>query len=141
MVVWFGSPHEPYSGLDSDLGQYADLPESLEESHGWNHIDGDRRLRTQVRLDKVLQARYAEITAMDRAIGSLRDHLRETSLRPNTLLWYCSDNGAPSEARCSSPLRSNKGRVYEGGVRVPSVIEWPRTNPGANAQPRQLRDE
>lgn len=128
VVVWFGSPHEPYSGLDSDLGQYADLPESLEESTA-GITSMETGLRTQVRLDKVLQARYAEITAMDRAIGSLRDHLRETSLRPNTLLWYCSDNGAPSEARFSSPLRSNKGRVYEGGVRVPSVIEWPARIP------------
>lgn len=128
VVIWFGSPHEPYSGLDADLQTYADLPESLqEESAGITSMETG--LRTQVRLDKILQARYAEITAMDRAIGDLRDHLRETDLRSDTLLWYCSDNGAPSEARFSSPLRSNKGRVYEGGVRVPCVIEWPARIP------------
>lgn len=128
VVIWFGSPHEPYSGLDADLQTYADLPESLqEESAGITSMETG--LRTQVRLDKILQARYAEITAMDRAIGDLRDHLRETDLRSDTLLWYCSDNGAPSEARFSSPLRSSKGRVYEGGVRVPCVIEWPARIP------------
>ena len=127
-VIWFGSPHEPYSGLDADLQAYADLPESLqEESAGITSMETG--LRTQVRLDKILQARYAEITAMDRAIGDLRDHLRGADLRSDTLLWYCSDNGAPSEARFSSPLRSSKGQVYEGGVRVPCVIEWPARIP------------
>lgn len=133
-VIWFGSPHEPYSGLDADLQAYADLPESLQEdSAGITSMETG--LRTQVRLDKILQARFAEITAMDRAIGDLRDHLRETDLRSDTLLWYCSDNGAPSEARFSSPLRSNKGRVYEGGVRVPCVIEWPARIPEPQRSP------
>ncbi|MDE0622124.1 MAG: sulfatase-like hydrolase/transferase [Bryobacterales bacterium] len=127
-VIWFGSPHEPYSGLDSDLQAYADLPESLREGTA-GITSMETGLRTQVRLDKILQARYAEITAMDRAIGDLREHLREADLRPDTLLWYCSDNGAPSEAHFSSSLRSSKGRVYEGGVRVPCVIEWPARIP------------
>ena len=124
VVVWFGSPHEPYSGLDSDLDAYSDLPSHLEESSA-RITSMETGLRTTVRLDKVLQARFAEISAMDRAIGGLRDHLRDTGLRQNTLLWYCSDNGAPSESRFESPLRASKGRVYEGGVRVPAVIEWP----------------
>ncbi len=124
VVVWFGSPHEPYSGLETDLEAYADLPQELKEDSA-RLTSMETGLRTQVRLDLALQARYAEITAMDRAIGSLRDHLAEQGLRSDTLLWYCSDNGAPVEARFSSPLRSNKGEVYEGGLRVPSVLEWP----------------
>ncbi len=128
VVVWFGSPHEPYSGLDADLDDYADLPESLQEDSA-RLTSMETGLRTQVRLDKALQARYAEITAMDRAIGNLRDHLRENNLKSDTLLWYCSDNGAPSEARFSSSLRASKGAVYEGGVRVPCVIEWPARIP------------
>lgn len=123
-VVWFGSPHEPYSGLDRDLEIYSDLPEELAESSA-RITSMETGLRTTVRLDRVLRARFAEITAIDRAIGGLRNHLRETELRQNTLLWYCSDNGAPSESRFESPLRASKGQVYEGGVRVPSVIEWP----------------
>lgn len=124
VVVWFGSPHEPYSGLPEDLEAYSDLPEGLKESTG-AITSMETGLRTTVRLDKILQARYAEITAMDRAIGDLREYLRDSELRRNTLLWYCSDNGAPSESTFKSPLRASKGSVYEGGVRVPSVIEWP----------------
>ena len=124
VVIWFGSPHEPYSGLEADLDDYAELPPSLKERTA-RITSMETGLRTTVRLDKVLQARFAEITAMDRAIGDLRNHLGEAGLRDNTLLWYCSDNGAPSESRFESPLRASKGRVYEGGVRVPGVIEWP----------------
>ena len=62
---------------------------------------------------------------MDRSIGQLRDHLGRTGLRANTLLWYCGDNGTPEEAVATVPFRAQKGSLYEGGIRVPGVIEWP----------------
>ncbi len=124
VVIWFGSPHEPYSGHADDLAGYADLPASL-EGQFTNLTSMETGLRSSIPLGEALQARYAEITAMDRAIGDLRRHIEGAGARQNTLLWYCSDNGAPSEATLGSPLRAHKGRVYEGGVRVPSVIEWP----------------
>ena len=125
VVIWFGSPHEPYVGTDKDLTLYDDLPE----------LDGDRSV-TLTGLDtglpvarplgEVLRERYAEITAMDRAIGSLRRYLDEAGLRRRTLLWYCGDNGIPaSGGRLATPFRGQKGALYEGGVRVPGIIEWP----------------
>ena len=127
-VVWFGSPHEPYSGLEEDLALYDDLPESYRER--FVTITGmDDGLPAKLPLDEVLRARYAEITAMDRAIGKLRQYLKDEGLRRNTLLWYCGDNGVPREASVTTPLRGQKGRVYEGGVRVPAVIEWPEGIP------------
>jgi arylsulfatase A-like enzyme len=62
---------------------------------------------------------------MDRAIGQLRDYLRSSNLRSNTLLWYNSDNGTPKGINYWSDLRRTKGTVYEGGIRVPGIIEWP----------------
>ncbi|MHC4207360.1 MAG: sulfatase family protein, partial [Planctomycetota bacterium] len=76
-------------------------------------------------MNEVLRERYAEITAMDRAIGSLRDYLEAQNLRQNTLVWYCGDNGVPSSGRITTPFRGQKGTMYEGGVRVPGIIEWP----------------
>ena len=73
----------------------------------------------------MLRERFAEITAMDRSIGQLRDHLGSTGLRANTLLWYCGDNGTPQEAVATVPFRAQKGSIYEGGIRVPGLIEWP----------------
>ena len=129
-VIWFGSPHEPYSGVDEDLERYRNLPPGLRDQ-AVRLTSMDTGLRAEIRLDKALQARFAEITAMDRAIGSLRGHLRQRDLNRNTLLWYCSDNGAPGESRLASPLRGQKGRVYEGGVRVPGIVEWPERIPTA----------
>ncbi|MBT8044929.1 MAG: sulfatase-like hydrolase/transferase [Verrucomicrobiae bacterium] len=72
-----------------------------------------------------MRERFAEITAMDRAIGKLRSDLKQRGLRENTLVWYCGDNGIPPSGLAESRLRALKGYVYEGGTRVPGIIEWP----------------
>lgn len=123
-VIWFGSPHEPYQALPDDLAAYADLPTDL----------GSRQVRltsneTGRQIERpqrdVLRERFAEISAMDRAIGRLRRHLADTGVREDTLVWYCGDNGTPPEAVATVPFRGHKGQVYEGGIRVPGIIEWP----------------
>ncbi len=98
-VVWFGSPHAPHVGTPRDLALYADQP--LKQQHF-----------------------LAEITAMDRAMGQLRAGLRELGVADNTLLWYNSDNGAIAEGSTGG-LRARKASIYEGGLRVPGLIEWP----------------
>ena len=124
-VVWFGSPHEPYSGLPKDLALYDDLP--AEYAKRKVRLTSNKTGRQVSRsLRDVLRERYAEITAMDRAIGHLRDQLKKMSLRDDTVIWYCGDNGSPpSYGRVVTPFRAQKGSVYEGGTRVPGLIEWP----------------
>jgi arylsulfatase A-like enzyme len=124
-VVWFGSPHEPYSGLPEDLALYDNLPDSLakKEVALTSNETGNRVVRP---LREVLQERYAEITAMDRAIGKLRTYLKDNNLKDNTLILYCGDNGTcSSAARTGLTLREQKGSLYDGGIRVPGLIEWP----------------
>lgn len=124
-VVWFGSPHQPYSGLPEDLAIYEELPDRYPEPLV-RVTSMQTGLPVKRPLGEVLQERYAEITAMDRSIGRLRCFLREEGLRRNTLLWYCGDNGIPGGVRLATPFRSAKGAVYEGGIRVPGLIEWPQ---------------
>ncbi|MDP1592188.1 MAG: sulfatase-like hydrolase/transferase [Prosthecobacter sp.] len=126
-VIWFGSPHEPYSGLPQDLALYDDLPAKYTKlvKLTSNETGGGTK-RPQ---GEVLRERYAEITAMDRAIGTLRKHLAQNGLRENTLLFYCGDNGTSPDAALGFPHRGAKAEVYEGGTLVPGLIEWPARIP------------
>ncbi len=131
VIVWFGSPHEPYSGLPQDLALYDDLPAKYNDkqvSLTSNETGGP----TKRPKGDVLRERYAEITAMDRAIGQLRRHLGALGLRDNTLLFYCGDNGTSADGALGFPHRGVKAEVYEGGILVPGLIEWPARIP----QPR-----
>jgi arylsulfatase A-like enzyme len=123
-VVWFGSPHEPYSGLADDLALYDDLPKRYPKPLV-KLTSMKTGLPTRRPLGDVLRERYAEITAMDRAIGQLRGFLTDSGLKENTIVWYCGDNGVPTSGRLVTPFRGQKGLVYDGGIRVPAVLEWP----------------
>lgn len=125
VVVWFGSPHEPYSGFPDDLALYDNLPDSL-NSKMVRLTSNETGEQVNRPLGDVLRERYAEITAMDRAIGRLRNYLNDNKLQNNTLVWYCGDNGSPGSAdRIGSTVRASKASIYEGGVLVPGVLEWP----------------
>lgn len=132
-IIWFGSPHEPYSGLPADLALYDDLPAKYptpKVSVTSNETGGP----VSRPKGEVLRERYAEITAMDRAIGQLRTHLTEHGLRQDTLLFYCGDNGTSADGALGRPHRGVKGQVYEGGTLVPGLIEWP----ARISQPRRI---
>ena len=77
---------------------------------------------------------YAAMTsAMDDGIGLVLKALRDTGLEENTMVWFFSDNGGPPHSAAptdNSPLRGHKGNVYEGGVRVPFVVQWRGKLPG-----------
>ncbi len=107
-VIWDGSPHSPWDAGEEDREAFQSL-------------------------DRDSQHHYGELVAFDRSIGALRRGLRDLGVADDTLVWYCSDNGGLPKIvpETTGGLRDNKASVWEGGLRVPCIIEWP-----AAIQPR-----
>lgn len=74
---------------------------------------------------------YAEVVEeLDWSVGKIIDAIDEAGLRENTLIILFSDNGPflsyGTHAGTTGGLREGKLTVYEGGVRVPCVMRWPK---------------
>ena len=73
------------------------------------------------------------VEKMDESIGDILAELDAQGLRDDTLVLFCSDNGAHSDISSQAPHRSGKGSYFEGGIREPLVVRWPeRVAPGAS---------
>ena len=101
-VTWFPSPHDPQQ----------ELPQGIENAAT---LYNDQQTKKP--------GYYREITLLDQQVGRLRKTLRQLGVADDTLLFYCSDNGGLVEQ--SSGGRAKKGSIYEGGLRVPAILEWP----------------
>ena len=75
------------------------------------------------------------ITRMDRDIGVIMVLLKRLNIDDNTIVFFCSDNGAAQRWEgtfdSSGPLRGKKGTMYEGGLRTPMIVRFPAKVPAA----------
>jgi len=90
--------------------------------------------------DQKRRTHAAMLAAMDDGIGRIVGTLRDRGLEDNTLIFFLSDNGGPTGANTSSnaPLRGVKGQVWDGGIRIPYMIQWKGHVPAGKVDDRPL---
>jgi arylsulfatase A-like enzyme len=139
----FYSVHNPLHAKPEKREKY----ERKREQLGLDQIDPFvRHLPWMVRHDqrypsqfktRVIQSnpQYAAmVDSIDENVGRLMDFLEDRGMDENTLVIFTSDNGGLSTTAGSPtsirPLRTGKGWLYEGGIRVPTIFRWKGAIPG-----------
>jgi arylsulfatase A-like enzyme len=73
----------------------------------------------------------AMLASIDEGAGQILKKLDELKLAEDTIVIFTSDNGGETNVTSNAPLRGGKSQLYEGGIRVPLVVRWPKGVPAA----------
>lgn len=71
----------------------------------------------------------ALLEGLDQSVGRILNYLDANNLANDTLVVFLSDNGGHEGPTDNIPLRSRKGSLYNGGLRVPMIVRQPGTVP------------
>lgn len=115
-VDWLGKQTDrPWLLYVPFNAQHAPLQAPQRYLDRFSHVTDDKR-RTFA----------AMMSAMDDAVGKILAKIRDLGQEENTLVFFHSDNGGPTQSTTSRnvPLRGFKATTWEGGIRVPFCLQW-----------------
>jgi arylsulfatase A-like enzyme len=106
LSLHYNAPHWPWEGPDDE-----ELSRSFYNSNGYT-AGGSAEIYA------------AMVQRLDQGVGRVLDALEESGQANNTLVIFASDNGGERYSNFG-PFQGRKGSLYEGGIRVPTVIRYP----------------
>ena len=133
----FLAPHEPLAAPAALVEKYAHLEDNRAPSR--SRSDELTKLAELLRIKSNRPLYAAVVDAMDQAVGRVLNTLEEEGVADNTIILFMSDNGATRvQGRGggdNAPFRGGKAEVYEGGIRVASLMRWPgHIEPGSQME-------
>jgi arylsulfatase A-like enzyme len=134
---WHYAVHTPIQTPEADIETYRQKAKALHLDGADPFVPGEPFPSDQKRdknvLRRVVQSdpAYAGMIAnLDRNVGRVLDKLAEKGILDDTIVLFLSDNGGLSTSEgsptCNLPLAEGKGWAYEGGLRIPFIIRYPK---------------
>ena len=112
--LWWLAPHEPVQPA-------ARVAESFPDTAAGRYI--------------------ALMSQLDDAVGAIMDSLAETGQLENTVVVFLSDNGGTNNSVDNNrPYSGKKGDFFEGGLRTPLIVHYPKIRPNRIREPVYIRD-
>jgi arylsulfatase A-like enzyme len=126
------------------IDRHADKPFFLFVSYNAVHSPlqaADKYMNKFKHIEDIQRRIFAAMLAnLDDSVGGIMKKLTDKGLEKDTLVFFLSDNGGPTKELTSSnlPLRGGKGQMYEGGIRVPFLFQWPGKVPAGKTYDRPV---